>query len=133
MAHSSECPDQYAQKALDGADIVRDAIYRQPSSDVCLISPGMRDNHEGYPELLDAYERDGLYFGAVRLIIAGEVAAFEFGLDKRGFCFSYTSSRGRLPPVLGKHSNLLLIRVQFFRHEQELYAHADIGVCRDFV
>ena len=42
----------------------------------------MRDNHEGYPELLDAYERDGLYFGAVRLIIAGEVAAFEFGLDK---------------------------------------------------
>ena len=69
-------------------------IYRQPSSDVCLISPGMRDNHEGYPELLDAYERDGLYFGAVRLIIAGEVAAFEFGLDKRGFCFSYTSSGG---------------------------------------
>ena len=52
----------------------------------------MRDNHEGYPELLDPYERDGLYFGAVRLIIAGEGAAFEFGLDKRGFCFSYTSS-----------------------------------------
>src|SRR6266513_1458706 len=25
MAHSSECTDQYAQKALDGADIVRDA------------------------------------------------------------------------------------------------------------
>jgi hypothetical protein len=48
----------------------------------------MRDNHEGHSELLDAYERDGLYFGAVRLIIAGEVAAFEFGLDKRGFCFS---------------------------------------------
>ena len=29
MAHSSECTYQYAQKALDGADIVRDAIYRQ--------------------------------------------------------------------------------------------------------
>ena len=53
------------------------AIYHQPSSDVCLISPGMRDNHEGYPQLLDAYERDGLYLGAERLIIAGEVAAFE--------------------------------------------------------
>jgi hypothetical protein len=50
----------------------------------------MRDNHDGYPELLN-YERGGLYFGAVRLIIAGEVATFEFGLDKRGFCFSYTS------------------------------------------
>jgi hypothetical protein len=29
MAHSSECTDQYAQKALDGADIVRDAMLRQ--------------------------------------------------------------------------------------------------------
>jgi len=29
MAHSSECTDQYAQKALDGADIVRDAMFRQ--------------------------------------------------------------------------------------------------------
>jgi len=79
---------------FDRLSISEIAIFRQPSSDVCLISLGMRDNHEGYPELLEAYERDGLYFGAVRLIIAGEVAGFEFGLDKRGFCFSYTSSGG---------------------------------------
>jgi hypothetical protein len=45
----------------------------------------MRDNHEGYPELLDAYDRDGSYFGAVRVTIAGEVAAFEFGVDERGY------------------------------------------------
>jgi hypothetical protein len=45
----------------------------------------MRDNHDGYPELLDAYEREGSYFGAVRVIVAGEVAAFEFGLDERGY------------------------------------------------
>jgi hypothetical protein len=45
----------------------------------------MRDNHDGYPELLDAYERDGLYFGVVRVTVVGEVAAFEFGLDKRGY------------------------------------------------
>jgi hypothetical protein len=31
MAHSSVCTNQYAQKALDGADIVRDAILRQQS------------------------------------------------------------------------------------------------------
>ena len=37
----------------------------------------MRDNHDGYPELLDAYEREGSYFGAVRVIVTGEVAAFE--------------------------------------------------------
>jgi hypothetical protein len=45
----------------------------------------MRDNHEGYPELLDAYERDGLYFGAVRVIVAGDGAAFEFGVEQRGY------------------------------------------------
>ena len=45
----------------------------------------MRDNHDGYPELLDAYERDGLYFGAVRVTVADEVASFEFGVEQRGF------------------------------------------------
>jgi len=45
----------------------------------------MRDNHDGYPELIDACERDGSYFGVVRLIVAGEKAAFEFGLDDRGY------------------------------------------------
>jgi hypothetical protein len=45
----------------------------------------MRDNHDGYPELLDAYEREGSYFGAVRVIVTGEVAAFEFGLDECGY------------------------------------------------
>ena len=28
MARSSECTEQYAQKTLDTADIVREAIYR---------------------------------------------------------------------------------------------------------
>jgi len=45
----------------------------------------MRDNHDGYPELLDAYQREASYFGVVRVIVAGEVAAFEFGLDERGY------------------------------------------------
>ena len=45
----------------------------------------MRDNHDGYPELLDAYERDGLFYGAVRVTVADEVAAFEFGVERRGY------------------------------------------------
>jgi hypothetical protein len=45
----------------------------------------MRDNHDGYPELVDAYERDGLYFGAVRVTLSDETAAFEFGVEKRGY------------------------------------------------
>jgi hypothetical protein len=45
----------------------------------------MRDNHDGYPELLDAYQREGSHFGAVRVIVGGEAAAFEFALDERSY------------------------------------------------
>jgi hypothetical protein len=63
----------------------------------------MRDNHDGYPELLDAYERDGFYFGAVRVTVAGEVAAFEFGVEQRG-CVSLKQILHTLPfDPLGKH------------------------------
>jgi hypothetical protein len=31
MARSSECMEQYAQKVIDSAGIVRDAIFRQQS------------------------------------------------------------------------------------------------------
>jgi len=33
MARSSECKEQYAQKTLDTADIVRDAMFQQSSSE----------------------------------------------------------------------------------------------------
>jgi hypothetical protein len=45
----------------------------------------MRDNHKGYPQLLTAYERDGLYFGVVRLSLLDQTASFEFGLDHAGY------------------------------------------------
>ncbi|HYG98275.1 MAG TPA: hypothetical protein VD837_04030 [Terriglobales bacterium] len=45
----------------------------------------MRDNHQGYPELRDAYERDGLYFGVVRVTTATETASFEFGVEQQGY------------------------------------------------
>src|ERR1700730_10656113 len=38
MARSSECTGLYAQKVLDTADIVRDAIYRQRDGPVLLPS-----------------------------------------------------------------------------------------------
>lgn len=44
----------------------------------------MRDNHHGYPELVAAYERDGLYFGAVRVTLLSNSAAFEFDVEQRG-------------------------------------------------
>jgi hypothetical protein len=45
----------------------------------------MRDNHVGMPEILRTYERDGFYFGAVRIAVAKENAAFEFGVDHAGY------------------------------------------------
>jgi hypothetical protein len=40
----------------------------------------MRDNHEGMPELLKAYERDGQFFGAVAVTLGSECRQLEFGL-----------------------------------------------------
>jgi len=45
----------------------------------------VRDNHEGMPEVLRTYERDGMYFGVVRLHTASDSAAFEFGVEKAGY------------------------------------------------
>jgi hypothetical protein len=63
----------------------------------------MRDNHDGYPELLDAYERDGLYFGAVRVTVAGEVATFEFGVEQRGYISLKQILQTHPFDPLGKH------------------------------
>jgi methylase of polypeptide subunit release factors len=45
----------------------------------------MRDNHDGCPEILDAFARGGYYFGIVRLSIPGQTATFEFGVDQKGY------------------------------------------------
>jgi hypothetical protein len=42
MARSSECTEQYAQKVLDTADIVRDAWYRQ----VCYSGEVSMESHD---------------------------------------------------------------------------------------
>ena len=63
----------------------------------------MRDNHVGYPELLDAYERDGLYFGAVRVTVADAVASFEFGVEQREYVALKQILQTRPFDPLGKH------------------------------
>jgi pyruvate/2-oxoglutarate/acetoin dehydrogenase E1 component len=45
----------------------------------------MRDNHQGFPEIRQAYERDGLYFGVVRVETKDEAASFEFGVEYKGY------------------------------------------------
>jgi hypothetical protein len=45
----------------------------------------MRDNHEGLPELVDAYERQGRYFGVAQVLLGAERTAFEFGIDQASY------------------------------------------------
>lgn len=45
----------------------------------------MRDNHEGMPEILDALETDGQYFGVVGIEIGGESRRFRFGVSQSGY------------------------------------------------
>ena len=45
----------------------------------------MRDNHEGMPEIVDAYERDGHYFGVIQVRLEDEAAAFEIGVEASGY------------------------------------------------
>ena len=45
----------------------------------------MRHNHEGMPEILSAYEKDGSYFGIVQVEIESKSIAFEFGVDVSGY------------------------------------------------
>jgi hypothetical protein len=44
----------------------------------------MRDNHDGYPEIVDTYEREGQYFGAVRLGLTDGSPTVEFGVTEAG-------------------------------------------------
>ena len=45
----------------------------------------MRDNHEGLPEIVDALEKDGQYFGLVQLEREGKQGRFRFGVSREGY------------------------------------------------
>src|ERR1700736_538498 len=52
----------------------------------------MRDTHEGMPELLSAVERDGGYFGTVRIALSGDTRDIEFEIPPE----EYRALRGIL-------------------------------------
>jgi hypothetical protein len=45
----------------------------------------MRDNHEGMPEIVDAFEEGGQYFGVVGVEIGGKLRVFRFGVSRAGY------------------------------------------------
>jgi len=45
----------------------------------------MRDNHEGMPEIVDAYEKEGLYFGVVEITLGEICKQFQFGVSLNGY------------------------------------------------
>ena len=45
----------------------------------------MRDNHEEMPEIIDAFEKDGHYFGIVQIEIEGTYKKFQFGILRKSY------------------------------------------------
>lgn len=45
----------------------------------------MRDNHEGMPEIVAAFEKDGQYFGIVGIQVSSESRQFQFGVSANGY------------------------------------------------
>lgn len=45
----------------------------------------MRDNHDGLPEILDATEQEGRYFGFIQLERQTQKKRFRFGLSHDGY------------------------------------------------
>jgi len=45
----------------------------------------MRDNHEGMPEIIDAFEKDAQYFGVVGIEVSGLYKKFQFGVSQAGY------------------------------------------------
>ncbi len=45
----------------------------------------MRDNHEGMPEIIDAFEKEGQYFGVIGIEVDGKCKKFQFGVSHAGY------------------------------------------------
>ena len=45
----------------------------------------MRDNHEGMPEIVDAFEEGGQYFGVIGIESGGKLKKFRFGVTQAGY------------------------------------------------
>ena len=45
----------------------------------------MRDTNEGMPEIVDAFEKEGQYFGVVGIEFDGTYKKFRFGISQAGY------------------------------------------------
>ena len=45
----------------------------------------MRDTHEGMPEIIDAFEKEGRYFGIIGIELDGIYKKFQFGISQTGY------------------------------------------------
>ena len=45
----------------------------------------MRDNHDGMPELIAAFESDGHYFATVEVTIGEDAKRFQFGISRKSY------------------------------------------------
>lgn len=45
----------------------------------------MRDNHKGLPELIDAFEKEGFYFGILELEKGGTQQRFQYGISNESY------------------------------------------------
>lgn len=67
------------------SDLSRSARDRCVSAVFWRRAVDMRDNHSGYPEIVNAYERDGLYFGVVMVVLPDDAPTLEFGVCVFGY------------------------------------------------
>ena len=45
----------------------------------------MRDNHQGMPEIIDAFKKNNYYFGVIGIKINGIYKTFQFGISHKGY------------------------------------------------
>ncbi len=45
----------------------------------------MRDNHKGMPEIIDAFDKDGIYFGVIGIEIEDVYKKFQFGVSYKSY------------------------------------------------
>ncbi|HYE73115.1 MAG TPA: hypothetical protein VEF04_07290 [Blastocatellia bacterium] len=45
----------------------------------------MRDTNEGMPEIVDAFEKEGQYFGVIGIELNGTHQKFQFGISQAGY------------------------------------------------
>jgi hypothetical protein len=113
----------------------------------------MRDNHEKLPELIAAYEREGQFFGIVRVTLGADSKLLEFGIDRGGFAafkqmldlrpfdsmpglpyryFFVPSVRAKLSET-DKQTRQITVRVELRRESKEIEVTAPINLIQNLM